>query len=116
MNQAACAMLPVERIDAAFAGEPTDRVPIHHIQFSSKMASLILGREAYVGGGIQQFREAQALWQGAEVHAEFLARSLRDAVDFAIATEQDMVRPYHWRMNRRPSQKIDEFTFRYDDG
>jgi hypothetical protein len=115
MVQSACAMLPVERIDAAFRGEPTDRVPIHHIQFSSKMASLILGREAYVGGGIQQFREARALWQGGKAHAEFLARSLKDAVDLAIATEQDMVRPYHWRMNQKPAKLIDEFTFQYDN-
>jgi hypothetical protein len=106
-------MRPIDRVDAAFAGKPTDRVPVAHIQFASRMAALVLGREAYVGGGIQQYREACALWKSPDAHAEFVARSLKDAVDLAVATEQDLVRPSHWRMNVKPVRRIDAHTFMY---
>ncbi|MCK4283090.1 MAG: hypothetical protein KAX44_02140 [Candidatus Brocadiae bacterium] len=108
-------MLPKERIRAAFNKEPTDRVPIHHIGFSSQVASMVLGREAYVGGGIQQWREACALWQGEEAHREFVQRSRQDAFDLAMALGQDLVRMEYWRMSVRPSRKIDEHTFLYGD-
>lgn len=109
-------MLPVERVAAAFAGEPTDRVPIHHIGFSSRAASVILEREAYVGGGIQWFREASALWAGPEAHAEFVERSFTDAVELARATDQDLIRSQYWRRyHEKPSRRIDERTFFYGD-
>ena len=43
-----------ERVDACFRKEKTDKIPVHHVGFSSKAASIILGREVFVGGGIQQ--------------------------------------------------------------
>ncbi len=49
-----------ERVLATFSKEPTDKVPIHHLGFSSEVASALLGREAFVGGGIQMWREAVA--------------------------------------------------------
>ena len=45
-------MLPKERIAAVFDHQPTDKVPIYQAGFSSRVASAVLGREAYVGGGI----------------------------------------------------------------
>jgi uroporphyrinogen decarboxylase len=109
-------MTPKQRVRAVFEGRTPDRVPLCHMSFSSRVASAILGREAYVGGGINRWREAAALWDGPEAHAEFVERTRRDAIDIALATELDLVRPYYWRDPRRPSERIDEHTFRYESG
>jgi uroporphyrinogen-III decarboxylase len=106
---------PKERVLAAFEHEPTDKVPIHHLGFSSQAASHILRREAYVGGGIQQWREAKAIWEGEEAHREFLERSLRDAFDVAVAVDNDILRLHYWRLEEKPSRRIDEYTFLYGD-
>jgi uroporphyrinogen decarboxylase len=108
-------MLPKERVLAAFEHREYDKVPVHHISFSSQVASAILGREAYVGGGIQQWREACALWQGADAHTEFIERSFQDALELALTLDQDIVRISYWRMAERPTRRIDEYTFMYGD-
>jgi len=106
---------PRERVLAAFEHKPTDKVPIHNIGFSSHIASIILGHEAYVGGGIQQWREAKALWEGEEAHQEYLERSERDAFDVSVALEHDILRLQYWRMAEKPAQRRDEYTFLYGD-
>jgi hypothetical protein len=105
-----------ERVAAVFAGEPPDGIPIHHIGFSSEVASSILGRDAYVGGGIQRWREARALWDGDDAHREFLERSYRDAIDIALAFDHDLIRPGYWRFKRRPTRIVDENTFLFEYG
>jgi hypothetical protein len=105
-----------DRIAAAFRHEPTDRIPICHIGFSSDIASALLGREAYVGGGSQQWREAVALWNGEDAHDEFLERSFRDAVDIALLADNDIVRPRYWRYPAVPTKRLDEHTFLYEYG
>ncbi|MBM4087665.1 MAG: hypothetical protein FJ272_22980, partial [Planctomycetes bacterium] len=75
----------------------------------------VLGREAYVGGGMQQWREAKALWDGPEAHKEYLERSHRDAYELPIKLDLDMVRSSYWRMSVKPTKKIDECTFLYGD-
>jgi len=107
-------MKPKERIEALFAGQKPDKLPVMHMSFSSRVASEILGREAYVGGGIQQWREAAALWNGPDAHAEFIEWTRRDALDIAKACGHDMVRPSYWRDKRKPVAQIDEYTFRYE--
>lgn len=109
-------MTPKERVAAAFNGEPTDKVPVHHISFSSEVGSHLLGREAYVGGGIQQWREAVALWNGPDAHAEYVERCFQDAIALALACENDIIRPSYWRYNVRPTRRIDEYTFLYAHG
>jgi uroporphyrinogen decarboxylase len=104
-----------ERVLAAFQHKPTDRIPIHNIGFSARIASIILGREAYVGGGIQQWREAKALWGGEEAHREYLERSERDAFDISVELGHDILRLQYWRMSAKPTQRIDEYTFLYGD-
>jgi len=104
-----------KRVLAAFEYKPTDKVPIHHIGFSSGVASIILGREAYVGGGIQQWREAKALWEGEYTHREYLERSNQDALDIAHAVENDLLRLSYWRMATKPTKRINEYTFLYGD-
>ena len=105
-----------ERVMAAFRHERTDKTPICHIGFSSDVASALLGREAYVGGGIQQWREATALWQGEDAHQEFLERSFQDAIDVALAVDNDIVRPSYWRYPTPPTRCIDENTYLYEYG
>ena len=106
-------MTPKERVQAILDGRAPDKVPLCHMSFSSRVASAILGREACVGGGINQWREADALWKGPDAHAEFVERTMQDAIDIALATECDLVRPYYWRDSRTPAERIDEHTFRY---
>jgi hypothetical protein len=107
-------VIPRERVLAAFQQEETDKVPVHHLGFSSTVATALLGREAYVGGGIQQWREAKALWQGADAHQEFIERSFQDAIDVALLCDHDIVRAEYWRQNVKPAKRIDEYTFLYE--
>lgn len=109
-------MLPRQRVEAAFRHQPTDKVPVYHLGFSSEVASALLGREAYVGGGIQQWREAAAWWQGEDAHQEFVERSLQDAIDVALYCEHDIVRATYWRYKPRPTRRIDDYTFMYEYG
>jgi len=109
-------MTPKERTLATFAHRPADRVPVHHVGFSSGVASAILGREAYVGGGSQQWREAMAHWQGPDAHAEFVERSYQDAIAIGIASDNDILRPSYWRYDRKPTRKLDDYTFLYEYG
>ncbi len=104
-----------ERVEAVLEGRKPDRVPVMHISFSARVASEILGRDAYVGGGSQQWRESIALWNGPAAHAEFLERSVNDAIDISLACEHDMIRSGYWRQDVKPSARIDEYTFRFED-
>jgi hypothetical protein len=109
-------MTPKERVLAVFEHRPTDQVPLYQAGFSSHVASYILGRpEAHVGGGIQQWRESAALWEGEAAHQEFLERSQQDALDLAEKLELDYVRPSYWRMTEKPTAKLDGHTFQYGD-
>lgn len=104
-----------ERIAACCEHQNVDRPPVYHASISSRMASLVIGREAYVGGGIQQFREAVALWNGEAAHREFLERTRQDTMDVTRALKVDMARVTYWRMPEKPARRIDERTFLYGD-
>ena len=108
-------MTSKEKVYGLFAGKIPDKTPIYFSGISSRVASAILGREAYVGGGIQQYREVQALWQGPSAHAEFLKRSAKDALDLAEIFDCDLVRAGYWRMNRKPDAKIDGMTYMFKE-
>jgi hypothetical protein len=108
-------LTPRERVLATFEKKTTDQIPIHNIGFSSRAASIILGREAYVGGGMQQWREAKALWEGQEAHKEYLERTEKDAYDLSLKLEHDILRLHYWRMSEKPARRIDEHTFLYGD-
>ncbi len=112
-----------QRVVAAFNQQPTDKVPIHHLGFSSEVASALLGREAFVGGGIQIWREADAWWHSEDAHEEFMQRSQQDALDIARVCQHDIVRPTYWRpyrlrmiYERPPTSRPDEYTFLYEYG
>ncbi|MGI6544129.1 MAG: uroporphyrinogen decarboxylase family protein [Limnochordia bacterium] len=104
-----------ERIAAIFAHQPTDRVPIYMGSMSSRIASKVLGRTAYVGGGFMKWREAVALWDGEAAHREFLEQAKQDALDLAAALDLDYVRPAYWRDATKPTRKIDDYTFLFGD-
>jgi hypothetical protein len=74
---------------------------------------MMLGREAYVGGGSQQWREASALWAGPEAHRQFLRRSSEDALAVSQAFDHDVLRLDYWRLpsNERLLARKDELTF-----
>lgn len=104
-----------ERVLATFAHAPPDRVAVHHIGFSSRAASHILGHEAYVGGGIQQWREAASLCEGGQAHDNFMERSRQDVIELTRITEQDILRYEYWRMDLKPSKVIDRYTLMFGD-
>jgi hypothetical protein len=93
-----------------------DRPPIHHVGFCSEVASKLLGREAHVGGGIQQWREALALLKGPDAHAEYVERSYRDAMELAELAGNDMVRASYWRLPAQPTRRLDENTILCENG
>ena len=67
---------------SGFEKKKTDRIPVNHRSFSSKIASYFLGREPFVGGGIEDWREAKFHKEG--WHDEYLERSFQDAIDIAF--------------------------------
>ncbi len=71
-------MTPRERVEAVLTGQTPDRVPVHHIGICCRVASKLLGREAWVGGGINQWRESLWHWNGVLVY-RFL-RSVRSSI------------------------------------
>jgi len=109
------AMTGKQRVKAVFEKRAFDHVPIYLGSISSRVASRILGREAHVGGGIQQYRETLALWNGEAAHAEFLRQCRTDAIELGEKLDLDYVRPVYWRMNEKPSGRIDEYTFVFGD-
>ncbi len=87
---------------------------MNHRSFSSKAASYILGREAFVGGGVQRWREAKSFWEGR--HDEYLERSFNDAVELAVITGHDLMRAAYFREPLKPTRKIDENTYLFEYG
>jgi hypothetical protein len=114
INRRSFQMNSAERIAACFRKEKTDRIPVHHIGFSSKAVSQLMGREVFVGGGIQRWREAKAKWEG--WHEEFKERSFKDAMVVAEFFEQDIIRPQYWGCDMTPTGKIDENTYEFKNG
>jgi len=102
-----------ERVEKTFNFEPVDKAPVYHLGMASSVASRVLGREAYIGGGVQQWREAAALWDGPAAHAEFLERSMDDAFDISEAMNMDIVRAEYWRLPEKPYKRLDSRTFVY---
>ena len=106
------------RVLMAYTKQKSDCVPIYCGSVSSRIASHYLGHEAYVGGGVQQWREARVLYDGPDAHAAYLERSRADALAWAEVCDFDFVRPTYWRYAIKPSEIIDDNTFRFvrDDG
>ena len=102
-----------ERVMAAFEGRECDRVPIYCAGLSCRIASHVLGREAFVGHGTQRWRESVARWEG--WLDEFEARTRHDVLEVSERLDLDLVRPAYWRYPHDPIARIDENTFKYGD-
>ena len=103
-----------ERVMAAYKKQKSDHVPIYCGSVSSRVASQVMGKTMYVGGGIQQYRETLARFQGQEAHREFIEKSRQDAFDWATAMDFDYIRPSYWRYQYKPSKILDAVTFYYE--
>ena len=108
-------LTPAERVLAAFEKRKIDKIAIYHSGFSSRVGSALLGRTCYSGGGINQWREATALWDGPDAHAEFVEHTRRDIIDLAKIARTDLHRLAYWRMPIKPVKKLDDHTFLYGD-
>jgi len=102
-----------ERVMASFAGRDFDKVPIYCAGLSGYIASYVLGRDAFVGHGMQQYRESVARWEGSL--DEFNERSHRDVLEASEKLDLDLVRPAYWRYPHDPIERIDEYTFVFGD-
>lgn len=103
-----------QRVEAAFQKKKQQESPIYVGSISSSVGSAILGRKnAHMGGGIQQWRESVALWNGPAAHEEYLARCYEDAIDISRKLGLDYIRISYWRMPEKPIRKIDDYTFQY---
>ncbi|MFQ6133925.1 MAG: hypothetical protein ACE5R4_17920, partial [Armatimonadota bacterium] len=104
-----------DRVLAAFAQETPDEVPFYIAGISSRVASELLGREVWTSEGTLRYQEAMALWHGGEAHRELIERSRQDLAALAEGLELDIVRVPRWRTDEKPSEQLDEHTFRYGD-
>jgi len=103
-----------QRIQAAFAHQPTDRLPCFEQSIASDVATALLGREAYTGTTLLHYQEAAAWMRGDEAHAEFESRLYDDLVAITDALELDMVH-VPWRRPQRPALQLDAYSFVYGD-
>jgi len=103
-----------ERIEAAFALRPTDRVPLFDQTVFSNVASAALGRPLDVGGGQLRYKEVCSWLAGEAAHAEFVDKMLQDVAWLYRQVGYDMIR-MPWRETRRPTNRIDQFTFLFGD-
>jgi hypothetical protein len=100
-----------ERVMASFVGRETDRVPVYCAGVSCRIASHVLGREAFVGAGMQQYRESVARWEGR--HEEFVERTRSDVLELSEVLDLDLIRPAYWRYPHEPIARVDEHTFKF---
>lgn len=103
-----------QRIQAAFAHQPTDRLPCFEQSIASDVASSILGREAFCGTTLLHYQEAAAWMRGDEAHAEFEDRLYNDLLAITATLELDMIH-VPWRRPQRPALQLDDHTFVYGD-
>jgi len=104
-----------ERVYATFSGEDVDQVPIYCAGMHGRIGDHILGRDAHVGFGRQQYREAMALWHGPDAHAEFVERTYEDTMAWNEAIDADLVFVGGGRFGSTPTRLIDEHTLFFGD-
>lgn len=103
-----------ERVRAAFEGLTADRYPICQQAVASSVASELMGREMYTGSTELHFQEGLAWLDGDEAHEEFEEKLLEDCVALARHMDFDILF-VPWRMQARPTKRIDENALLYGD-
>ena len=103
-----------QRIISAFQHKEADRVPIYEQAFASDVASEILGRKVLTGGTSLHYEEAKAWMNGQNAHEEFEERLLADLIAITKYFDFDAISD-PWRMEEKPAEQLDEYTFLYGD-
>jgi uroporphyrinogen decarboxylase len=103
-----------ERVRLAFQHREPDRVPIYEQTVCCRVASEIMGRRMRTGGGRLRYEETAARWESEEAWREYVGRIIEDVGDLIRELDFDIV-GVPWRHSARPSRKLADHTFRYDD-
>jgi len=104
-----------ERVRAAFQHREADRVPVYEQTVCCRITSEMMGRRMRTGGGRIRWEETAARWESEEAWKDYVGRLIEDMGDLIRELDFDLV-GVPWRHSRRPSERLDEFTFRYEDG
>jgi uroporphyrinogen decarboxylase len=108
------AMTHRERVRCAFQHTEADRVPIHEQSVCCRVASEILGRRMRTAGGRIRWEETAARWESEDAWRDYVGHLIEDVGDLVRELDFDIV-GLPWRHSARPTQKLDEHTYRYDD-
>ena len=103
-----------ERVRLAFQHREPDRVPIYEQSICCRVASEIMGRRMRTGGGRLRYEETAARWESEEAWRDYVGRIIEDVGDLIRELDLDIV-GVPWRHSARPSRKLGDHTFRYDD-
>jgi uroporphyrinogen decarboxylase len=103
-----------QRVEQAFQHEQPDRVPIYEQTVCCRIASELMGRPMSTGGGRIRWEETSARWRSEEAWRDYVGRLLEDVGDLIRELGFDLV-GVPWRHSARPSARLDEYTFRYED-
>lgn len=107
-------MTPAERVLCAFDHREPDRVPVYEQSVCCRVASDIMGRRMRTAGGRIRWEETSARWESETAWQEYVGHLIEDVGDLIRALNFDLV-GMPWRHSARPSAKLDDFTFRYED-
>ena len=105
---------PRQRCLATLANHATDRAPTYLTAMSCTVASELLGRPTYAGTGALHFHEVAAWADGEQAHADFEAKLEADLLALFTHLQVDAYHP-PWRMNVKPTKRLDEYTFLFGD-
>jgi uroporphyrinogen decarboxylase len=103
-----------ERVLTALRHEEPDRVPIHEQNVCCRIASEIMGRRMRTGGGRLRWEETAARWESEQAWQDYSGHIIEDVGDLVRELDFDIA-GIPWRHSARPSEKLDEYTFRYED-
>jgi hypothetical protein len=106
-------MLPRERVIAALEHREPDLIPWGEHSIDYNIYEMVLGRPTLVQA---KFRGTKVLWEGG--YDEVVASHKRDVVDLALALGFDVITApiMPERSWNKPMEKIDEETYRDEDG
>ena len=107
-------MTSAERVRSAFDHREPDRVPIYEQSVCCGVASEIMGRRMRTAGGRIRWEETSARWESETAWQEYVGHLIEDVGDLIQALDFDLV-GMPWRHSARPSGKLDDCTFRYED-
>jgi hypothetical protein len=103
-----------ERVEKAFRHEQPDRAPIYEQTVCCRIASEIMGRRMRTGGGRIRWEETSARWESEQAWHDYAGRLVENMGDLIRELGFDLV-GMPWRHSARPSAKLDQHTFRYQD-